>query len=105
MPDLKPFALYEEISDSDQAAFAVLARVRTQLGEMPFYPKYGSDTDEQLDAPDSKGVAIVKASIAQALNGTIPGVKLIAVVLQLVDSTYKFSISFAYDDEEYTVTA
>lgn len=104
MEDLKIFELYQSVSGVEWARQAVLSRVSTQLGEMPFYSRYGTNTQEQLDAPNTSAIPAIKAAIAEALDGTIPGVKLVSVVHGVIDLTDKFSIVFAYSGEEIAVT-
>ena len=104
MEDLKVFELYQSVSGIDLARQAVLSRVATQLGEMPFYPRYGTSTGAQIDEPNTSAIPQIRAEIAEALDGTIDGVSLISVAHEAIDNTDKFSIVFAYDGEEIAVT-
>ena len=104
MEDLKIFELYQSVSGVEWARQAVLSRVSTQLGEMPFYSRFGTQTEDQVDEPNTLAIPTIRASIAEALDGTIPGVKLISVVHEVIDLTDKFSIVFAYSGEEIAVT-
>jgi len=104
MEDLKIFQLYQSVSGVDWAQQAVLSRVATQLGEMPFYSRFGAATEDQVDEPNTLAIPTIKASIAEALDGTIPGVKLVSVIHEVIDLADKFQIVFAYEGEEIAVT-
>jgi phage baseplate assembly protein W len=103
MADLKPFEIYEEIEGAEEAGAGVLSLIMTQLGEMPYFQDYGSNVRAFVDDPTSTAIPQIKADVARAITGKIPGVTLVRVVHELVDNTNNFSIVYGYNGTEYTV--